>query len=88
MTRLQYEASSGEENFEKLKNFILKNQKQQLLKFNTQEAQREGKTVEEVIIERERMFNQNKDLLLCDKVMILPDEISDDDSKESDLELE
>lgn len=86
MTRLQYEASSGEENFEKLKNFILKNQKQQLLKFNTQEAQREGKTVEEVIIERERMFNQNKDLLLCDKVMILPDEISDDDSKESDLE--
>lgn len=63
MTRLQYEASSGEDNFEKLKSFILKNQKQQLLKFNTQEAQREGKTVEEVIIERERIFNQNKDLL-------------------------
>ena len=71
-----------------MKAFIIKNQKQQLLKFETEQAKKEGKGVDESRSEREIIFRENKDLLKCDKIMILPDELSDDDSKGSDTDQE
>lgn len=80
------ESLSGPQNFAKIKAAILYSHRIQLSDFETKEANKENLSVEASRQARLRSFAANKELLLADSMMVLPDELSDDDSKESDGE--
>lgn len=66
--------------------YVTENQAKELAFFESSMAGREGVSVEAFRAQREAALKLNKEMLQPDRIMVLADELSDDDSKESDAE--
>lgn len=85
--RLQNQAFSGRDKFAQIKAYVIDTQRKDRLTFESKEAIAQKVSLDESRQRRKETLQASRDNLKPDRVMVLPDEISDDDSKESDTEL-